>query len=414
MRILFINPNRYHHPPVIPVGIEYLIGEIEKSEHEARALDLCFEADPLHTIKNAINSFDPHVVGFSIRQIDTVLYQNNQFFLDEIKLYVDLCRLENKTIILGGAGFSIMPEEILLFMEANYGIIGPGERAVIYLLDHLSSGNHHNTIIDGYTYFPDISYTFNRKASFDYRPYLKNEGIVGFRTQIGCKGNCIFCTEANKPLIFHNPDSVGKEIKMITNMGFHRFHLCDSEFNQDINHCISVCKSIINHAGKINWALYMKPEPINEELFYWLKESGASLITLSVNSNEFRIEILDVFIEFTKQYNIPLAIDLSAGLPYEQINSLQRLLQFLNKKDISTIGVNSFFRIYPYTTLYEKIRNDVSLQKNLIRLSPETNYLCPVFYNHLGIEELNSIIPKANNFRIEGFDAKTNYQRIKK
>ena len=92
MKILLINPNRYHYPPVIPVALEYLAGELSDTHHEYSILDLCFSENPCLEIENSINHFQPDVIGITIRQIDTVLYQNNEFFLEEIKKYFLICK----------------------------------------------------------------------------------------------------------------------------------------------------------------------------------------------------------------------------------------------------------------------------------------------------------------------------------
>ncbi|MEN6463728.1 MAG: hypothetical protein ABFD62_00965 [Syntrophaceae bacterium] len=66
-RILIINTNRNHFPlPVIPVGACMTAQAAREAGHEARMLDLTFEADPLRRIYDEINFFDPHIAGLSI------------------------------------------------------------------------------------------------------------------------------------------------------------------------------------------------------------------------------------------------------------------------------------------------------------------------------------------------------------
>ena len=47
MKILLINPNRYHDPPVMPLGIEYLAGAVTESGHDVYVFDLCFSDNPM-------------------------------------------------------------------------------------------------------------------------------------------------------------------------------------------------------------------------------------------------------------------------------------------------------------------------------------------------------------------------------
>lgn len=416
MHILLINPNRYKYPPVIPVGLEYLAGSLKSSKHDFSVLDLCFSQDAEQDIVFAISANKPEIVAFTIRQVDTVLYHNNEFFLDEIKKYVAICKAYGCKVVLGGAGFSIMPDEILNFLEADYGISGPGEISLIKLLDALNEGGSFNTITDGYKDFSSHLYPFKRLKIFDYKNYLSNDGITGFRTQIGCDANCVFCTEANKKIIFHIPEMVATELMELIESGSERFHLCDSEFNMNLEHSISVCKSIEKTTGPVDWALYLKLYPYSPDLFRYLNRSGATMLTLSLNTEltdkKYYEDIVE-FIELANHFNIKVAIDLSTGFPYEHTDNLKWMVELLNKTKAQTIGVNAFYRVYPNTLLFRKIMKDENLKQFLINYEKQTGLIRPVFYNSFPLEDLQKIIGNNRKFRIEGFEKATNYQRIK-
>ncbi len=412
MKILFINSNRYQHPPVIPIAIEYLAGALSKTNHSYAILDLCFADDPIAEIRNSINIHNPDVIGITIRQVDTVLYQNNEFFLPEIKEYITICKENDRIVILGGVGFSIMPEKILDYTDANYGIEGPGELALIDVLNKLENNEDIQRVVNGYSYFNKPNFKFDRELLFNYKKYIENDGIVGFRTQIGCNEKCIFCTEGNKNIIYHKPESVAKEIMDFKNKGFTKFHLCDSEFNINLKHCISICKAIYKYAGLTDWVLYMKLEPFSDELFYWLKKSGADLITLSLNTKDVNYKKLEEFCHLASLNNIKIAVDLSTGFPNEDINSLLKMIDALDPLNVSTVGVNSFYRIYPGTPLFEQIEKNGSMNKYLINWKPGVDYISPVFYNYFNEEMLKKAIGNKKKFRIEGFEKATNYQRV--
>ena len=110
MKILLINPNRYRTPPVPPLGLEYLENALRETHHECRILDLCFSDDPLLALEEGINSFNPDIAGVTVRNIDTVLFHNNAFFLDDIKILVDHLKKRSIPVILGGSGYSFIPE----------------------------------------------------------------------------------------------------------------------------------------------------------------------------------------------------------------------------------------------------------------------------------------------------------------
>ena len=126
MKILLIYPNRYHNPPVMPLGLEYLSGAVTAAGHHADVLDLCFSDRPEEELRRALQVLKPDITGISIRQVDTALYRGNQFFLPEIRDYVRVCKEYGSPVVLGGSGFSIMPDKILEFTGAQYGIICSG------------------------------------------------------------------------------------------------------------------------------------------------------------------------------------------------------------------------------------------------------------------------------------------------
>ncbi len=415
MQVLFINPNQYKHPPVIPLAIEYLLGALMGTNHRAEVLDLCFSENPEEAIKKKINNFSPDVIAMTIRQVDTALYPNNEFQLDQIKHFVSVCKSKNIPVVLGGAGFSIMPAEILDFTGADYGITGPGELALPHLLDALEKKHALPQIINGYGHFKNNTYAFNRAYCFDYKKYIENDGIIGFRTKIGCTDNCFFCTERKHRMIYHTTEAVGKEIKTLKNQGFKRFHLCDSEFNINLEHSIAVCKSIIKQAGEIDWVVYMKLKPFSSELFNSMHKAGVSAMTLSIDS-EFCTPAyfadLSLFLKLARDNGIQVAMDMSIGYPYENINQTRELIEFLDTQPVDTIGINSHFRVYPGTRLFEIIQEDKNLQQFLINDHGKEGFFYPVFFAYFTVEIIRKLIGNSQKFRVEGFDKETNYQRL--
>ncbi len=412
MNILLINPNRYRHPPVIPVGIEYLLGTLASSAHRGSALDLCFSDDPEHDLRSALDSLQPDIAGISIRQVDTALYPDNHFFLPEIGRYVEVCHEKGLRVVLGGSGFSIMPREILRYTGADYGISGPGEFALIKLLDQLSGDP---AAVDALHESRERRLGEKRELVFDYGRYFADDGIAGFRTQVGCTQTCFFCVESARPAVFRNPESVVEELKAIKDKGYHRFHLCDSEFNQHLPHCLEVCKAIRGGPGAIDWTLYLKPEPFSREFFELLAGSGATAITVSIDTSPHKPHDFTRYaalFRYAADRSIKVMIDLSVGYPGEKRETTQRMLDFLDNQPIVSAGVNAFYRIYPGTPLYRMIDADPSLHSGLIDFSPGSDFVAPVFYHRFEIDELREMIGGREKLRLEGFDTATNYQRV--
>ena len=138
MRVLLINPNTYRFPPVPPIGLEHVAASVEEAGHVAEILDLCFSDAPLKDIDEAVAEFGPDIVGVSVRNVDTVLFQTNEFFLDDIRNVVRHVREKyGLAVIIGGAGVAADPEGIVDYLGADYAVAGPAEGAVNELLEDI-------------------------------------------------------------------------------------------------------------------------------------------------------------------------------------------------------------------------------------------------------------------------------------
>ena len=79
MRVLLINSNRFKQPwPVIPFGLCCVASAVEEAGHEVKFLDLCFSRNPTRDIGQTVETFDPDVVGVSIRNIDNCAGRDSQ------------------------------------------------------------------------------------------------------------------------------------------------------------------------------------------------------------------------------------------------------------------------------------------------------------------------------------------------
>jgi radical SAM superfamily enzyme YgiQ (UPF0313 family) len=429
MRVLLINPNRYRCPPVLPLGLEYLLSSLRAHGHDAKVLDLCF-IDPLERALSEVEGalvdrYD--LVGVSIRNVDTVLFQNNEFFLPDIRRIVQLVEGRGLQVVLGGSGFSIAPDSVLRYMGASYGIVGPGESAILQLLEDLGKGSADYRMLDGWRMGFDRELSHSRGGDLDYPRYLAEGALVGFETQKGCLHRCSYCVEAGTTYRAKDPQEVVREIVLLARQGHDRFHLCDAEFNLDLCHCKSFLRALIGEGLDITWTLYMVPSNYDEELFSLLRDSHADLVTLSVCSDAreraragYTMDDVADIIDLCKRYGIKLAVDLLCGFPSETIESVGAAIDFFKEHRPSSVGVNFHFRLYENTLLKEELVNVDDLAR-CISFSPESveevpqdlfPYLAPSFYVGVTMEEVLSMIDGDPLFRIEGLERTVNYQRV--
>ncbi len=420
LKIILINPNKMKKPPVIPIGLEYLITALEKNGYEVDLLDLCFAPSPIEELEKKLDDNQYDIAGFTIRNIDSCIYFNNEFYLHKIKELIQCVKKYKVDVVLGGAGFSAAPNEVLEYLKADYGIIGPGEIIFPRFLEMWKSKKLTKQIYDGWKFGPNIELIHLRGDNIDYSRYFSENGVVGFETHVGCQNQCPYCIEAKKRVKLKNIPNIIEEIKYIVDKGYAHFHLCDSEFNDDLNFSIEFCKALIDSKIPLKWALYMKPTPYSEDLFRLLSKSNAYLITLTVDSDE-RIQTLNKYtyddlikiIEYCNKYDIRLAIDLLTGYPNEPLESTKKVIDFFKTHRPTKVGVSFYYRLLNNTPLTNLIRKDNHLQKKLtMPYEKEDDFLKPNFYSQYTQEKIVELIGDDDLFSIAGITPGVNYEKV--
>jgi len=350
-----------------------------------------------------------------VRNIDTVLYENNEFFLDDIAVLVKKVKERGIPVMLGGAGFSFAPAEILAYLDADWGISGPGEQALPQFLDRFETAPPlQGTIIDGFAAGIDPYLEQPRGSAVDYQRYLSSRALAGFETQKGCMGTCPYCLECNRNmLIFRNAHAVVAEIRQLADRGISDFHLCDTEFNQNLTHCKTFLHTLIDAGLSIEWSLYMRSWPFDEELFRLLARSGANLVTLSLPTGEDWLNRTQKLIRHARDNGIKLAIDLLVGFPWQTRDNVTQIIDSLRSFEPSTVGINSIFRLLKGLPLTRHVMSSPVHRAHLLgAVDDNPDFLRPVFYRWLDTDMLRDIIDGDPLFKIEGFERTSNYERV--
>ena len=125
--ILLINTN-VSQPPVSPVGLEYAGEALTEARVLVEVLDLSFESDWKVSLQRELKHSEPVAVAISVRNTDDCSFASRKSFLPWICDVVnEVKRLSSAYVVLGGVGFSVMPEAILRLTEAHAGVVGDGE-----------------------------------------------------------------------------------------------------------------------------------------------------------------------------------------------------------------------------------------------------------------------------------------------
>jgi len=413
MKILLINPNRFLFPPVPPLGLEYLSASLVKAGHDIRLLDLTFHKNAEAVIDEVLSGFRPDISGVTVRNIDSVLYHDNEFYLDSIRDIVRHLKIRHGLkVVIGGAGIMVNPEGVLEYLSADYAIAGPAEGIINELLAAVSSGQAMKKVWKGF--FQPYSSCSRITSAIDYQKYYDSGGIAGFETHKGCSSSCVYCIEADSPVAFKRAEDVIQEIRGFVESGYSHFHLCDAEFNEDLDLAIEFCSVLRRENMNMQWALYMKPANYNQKLFSLMKKTGVNLITLTIDSfRKCPLYWSDTEkIIFNAQANgIRIAVDFLTGFPYEDIDLLKWCLDFFRRLQPHRVNINTFIRLYKPLMITKIIERDEACKTYILGNRDNKAMILPIFYNQIDPELLKELVSDDRIFNIEGHEKGVNYMR---
>ncbi len=300
MRVLLVSPNRLRFPyPVYPIGLDYVAGAIAPT-HESRIVDLCPTEDGAigPALRAAVRDFAPEAVGVSIRNVDSLEATNLRDFVKDTRSIVSQIRAATSApVVLGGAGFTIYPTELLAALGADYGVVGEGERARA-LFDALEAGRWAGGLPGiavagspapppaplGADFAPRRAPLANNPA-LDY--YLAHGGIVGIQSQRGCSHRCVYCTypgiDGRSRRAFP-PEAVAREAKRLEAAGARYLFLTDSLFNADPAHCLAVADQFRRLRLGIPWGAFYAPVSPPDGFYARMAEAGCAHVEFGTES----------------------------------------------------------------------------------------------------------------------------------
>ncbi len=409
-RILLINPNQMK-PGVAPIALDYLAQALEGRGHEVELLDLCFLGNIEPALDEYLLGSRFHAIGLTIRNTDDCYYLSQDFFLPRYKELVHQIRARTQApIVVGGFGFSLVPERTLEYLQLDFGIIGEGEEALPTLLDRLVAG-------EDFSHIPGLVYRarggFRRNPSLslnlaaldlcarkwvDNIRYFQEGGMGNIETKRGCDKACIYCADPiakGRKIRMRPPKAVVDELEILLGRGINYLHLCDSEFNLPEEHARAVCQEIIDRriGGKLHWYAYLSPKPFSRDLALLMKEAGCQGIDFGVDSgNEYMLKMLGR--DFTPQglrqtanicreCDITFMYDLLLGGPGETKETIRETIWLMKESNPSRVGVSLGVRIYPGTKLARMVREEGELEKNHNlqgEVRNNNDIFAPIFY----------------------------------
>lgn len=406
MKVLLISANSESINMVpLPLGLNCVAVATRNAGHQVELLDLMGSADHDMLVSSVIKRMSPDVIGISIRNIDNQVMGETRFLLNPVRDIISTCRAYSDVpIILGGAGFSIFPEPVLRYLEADIGVCGEGEVAFPLLLDTLERGGDISgingiclpgrAVQDSCIKRPPLqNLPMPDPALWPVADDIGQDIWIPFQTRRGCAMKCSYCSTPaleGTSIRMHPVEEVVAGIARHVAAGFDRFYFVDNTFNLPNDYAKTLCDALIDADLNIQWRCILYPGFLDRELVRKMAESGCVEVSLGFESGsevilrrlnkKFTTAQVREASELLAEFGIRRMGFLLLGAPGETRDTVIESLEFADSLKLDMLKLTTGIRIYPETELAQIAREEGVI-------SAEDDLLTPRFYLAQGLDE---------------------------
>jgi radical SAM superfamily enzyme YgiQ (UPF0313 family) len=412
-KVLMISANLAREPyPVYPLGLTMVAESARKKGHEVFDWDHLMHKGSCEALQNFIDKQNPDFVGISLRNIDSVNFNEQKTYVPEYRELVQVIRNHTDApIILGGAAFTIIPEAIMDSVKADYGIIGEGEIAFTELIEAIENGNPPQQKILHSSEFiseENIPVVDRNPDLTDF--YLKKGGMLNVQTKRGCPHRCIYCSypKLEGRVYRHRPAvEVVDEIEMLIKK-HHADYLAmtDSVFNDSIGKYLEIAEELVRREISIPWMCFLRPDKFTKEEVALLANSGLSSVewgtdcatdtTLAAMKKDFTWDQVRYSNQLFADAGIANAHFIIFGGPGETEATVAEGLNNISKLENCVVFGSIGVRVFPHTSMY-----DLAFKEGVI--NREDDLIEPIFYfsEHIDRDKMHRQILESFNDRID-------------
>jgi len=393
VRILLISANVSTTPyPVYPLGLSIVANALRTAGHEVRQYDFLHKGLSLEGLAETVEQYVPDLIGLSIRNIDNVNLVSEQRYLDVVRSMVQRIKQQTETpVVLGGSGFSMMPESVLNFLGADYGIVGEAEAAMVEFAEAASRGSYPQERCLRTTsklYGSEILSASYEPEMMDF--YSKQGNIVGVQTKRGCSHHCVYCAYPfleGQEIRCRDPKAVVEDIQTLVNIhGTKYIFFTDSLFNDDEGHYMEVVREMKRQGVKVPWTAFFRPEGLTDGNLALMKETGLCAaevgpdattdITLKGLGKTFLFKDVVHCHDLLQSHKISSIYYYMFGGPGETVETVREGIKNILSLENAISFIFMGIRILPETSLYK-----IALKEGLVaggqNLLESAYYLAP-------------------------------------
>ena len=394
MKILLISANAAKTPyPVYPLGMGMVAASLENAGHVVSQFDFLQNDTSTDAVIAAFRKVQPDLVGISLRNIDNTNILNEQRYVPCVRSIIDCIRAEsNCRVVLGGSGFSIMPDVIMDAVGADHGIVGEGEELMVAFVKGAARGSYPRDRciraepslcgrqIPAARYDPDI-------MSF----YQKNGNLAAVQTKRGCPHKCIYCSYPvleGARIRPRDPSAVVADVRhLVEQHNAAYIFFTDSVFNDDEGHFLSVVRELHSEGIKVPWTAFFKPSGLDDETVELMRETGlhaaeigsdaASDTALRNLGKSFLFQDIVDCNDLFARHGVASAHYFMFGCPGENPELVLEGIDNIKSLRKAAIFIFMGIRILPGTSLVEVARRSGMLSDDDGDLLEPTYYISP-------------------------------------
>ena len=403
MRVLLVSANREQIPdPIFPLGLAYVAAAVRNAGHLIEVVDLCFGRHPLRKLRKQVATFRPDVIGLSLRNVDNAAYPLTVDYLSQHREVVDsLHQVSQAPVVLGGSGFSILPDAYMDVLNGDWGIPGEGEQVFVELLDALQndldpsgisgliSGLHRTS---GHMHQPVVPrrrklWAQNLRPArdlFDYARYVRRGGMGNMQTKRGCVFKCNYCTypllEGNRFRSREAVDVVDELEALQHDYGPHPVFFVDSILNFPYGHIEAVCEEILRRNLQVSWSCYATPVKLDRHQAGLMARAGCESIELGSDAvddvqlkqlgKSFDAQTVERANRHCVDAGMKVCQTVIFGAPGETESSVRSTCLALRRMNPTAVVAMTGVRLYPGTPLTQSLIQRGCVQTNDIGLLP--------------------------------------------
>jgi radical SAM superfamily enzyme YgiQ (UPF0313 family) len=360
-----------------------------KAGHEVLQADFLMQENSLEAIGCEVAEFKPDLVGISVRNIDNVNLMNEKYYIQNVKNIVSTIRgITDVKVLLGGAGFSLIPDLILEETGADYGIIGEGEVLTVEFADNAAKGIYPEERLIG----PAAHLHGLRIGSAHYDErllsyYLHSGHIASIQTKRGCSHKCVYCTYPlleGTELRRRDPREVVDDIELLRDKHKTEYvFFVDSVFNDAEGAYLEVVDEMLRRNVSTPWTAFIKPGGLTDEIVERMKRTGfaaaevgadaACDTTLKKMGKDFTFHDVEACNDLLVRHGISTSHFFMFGGPGETEATVQEGIRNILSLQKCVVFIFMGIRILPNTPLAR-----LAVKEGLI--PSEDEMLQPVYY----------------------------------